>query len=110
LLTLREGNRLRVFEITVVRRIFRLKRDEVTGEWRRLHNDGLCELYCPPNVIYMIKSRRMRPIGRPRCRRTDKIKMGPKEMRWGDIDWIDMAQDTVRRKTLVNMVMNLWCP
>jgi hypothetical protein len=106
LLTIREENRLRVFKITLVRRIFQPKRDEVKGEWKRLHKEGLCELYCSPNVLCKIKSRRMRLIGRPRSRRMDKIKMGPKEMRWGGIDWIDMAQDKDKRKTLVNMVMN----
>jgi hypothetical protein len=90
-LTLREECRLRVFENRVLRRIFGPKRDEVKGEWRRLHNK---ELYSSPNIIRVIKSRRLRwaghvasmverrgayralvgkpegrrPLGRPRCR------------------------------------------
>jgi hypothetical protein len=58
--TLREGQRLRVIENRVLRRIFGPKRDEVTGEWRRLHNEELNDLYSPPNIVRVIKSRRMR--------------------------------------------------
>jgi hypothetical protein len=58
-LTLREEHRLRVFENMVLRRIFGPKRDEVTGEWRRLHNEELNDLYSSPNIIRVIKSRRM---------------------------------------------------
>jgi hypothetical protein len=54
-LTLREERRLRVFEYKVLRRIFGLKRDEVTGEWRKLHNEELNDLYLP-NVIRVMKS------------------------------------------------------
>jgi hypothetical protein len=57
---LREKLRLRVFENRVLRGIFGLKRDEVTGEWRKLHNEKLKDLYCSPNIVRMIKSRRMR--------------------------------------------------
>jgi hypothetical protein len=57
-LTLREAQRLRVFENRVLRRIFGTKRDEATGEWRRLHNEELNDLYSPPNIIRVIKSRR----------------------------------------------------
>jgi hypothetical protein len=93
-LTLREENRLRVFENRVLRRISGPKRDEVTGEWRELHNEELHILYSSPNIITQIKSRRTRwvghvarmgeernvyralmgkpegkrPLGRPRCR------------------------------------------
>ena len=62
-LTLREERRLRVFENRVLRRIFGPKRDEVTGEWRKLHNDELNDLYCSPNIFRMIKSRRLRWAG-----------------------------------------------
>jgi hypothetical protein len=60
LLTLREEQRLRVFENRVLRRIFGPKRDEVTGEWRRLHNEELNNLYSTPSIVRVIKSRRMR--------------------------------------------------
>jgi hypothetical protein len=63
-------------------RIFGLKRDEVTGEWRRLHNEELDDLYSSPNIIWVIKSRRMRWAGNVAC-------MGEKEVHtgfwWGDL-------------------------
>jgi hypothetical protein len=59
-LTSREEHRLRVFENRVLRRIFGPKRDEVTGEWRKLHNDELRDLYSSPSIIRLIRSRRMR--------------------------------------------------
>jgi hypothetical protein len=62
-LTLREEHRLRVFENRILRRIFGPKRDEVTGEWRKFHNEELHILYCSPNIIRQIKSRRMRWAG-----------------------------------------------
>jgi hypothetical protein len=62
-LILREEHRLRVFENRVLRRIFGPKRDEVTGGWRKLHNEGLRKLYFSPSIIRMIKSRRMRWAG-----------------------------------------------
>jgi hypothetical protein len=62
-----EERRLRVFENRVLRRIFGPKRDEVTGEWRRLHNEELCALYCSPNIIWVIKSRRLRWTGHVAC-------------------------------------------
>jgi hypothetical protein len=98
-----------VFENRVLRRIFGPKRDEVTGEWRRLHNGELNDLYSSPNIIRVIKSRRMgwaghlarmgegrgtyrilvgrpegrRPLGRPRRRWEDNIKMDFQEVEWG---------------------------
>ena len=68
-LTLREESRLRVFENRILRRIFGPKRDE-NGEWRRLHNEELHSLYRSPTG--------KRPLGRPRCRWEDNIRMDPK--------------------------------
>ena len=62
-LTLREERKLRVFENMVLRRIFGRRRDKVTGEWRRLHNEELNYLYSSPNIVRVIKSRRMRWAG-----------------------------------------------
>jgi len=62
-LTLREERKLRVFENMVLRRIFGPRRDEVTGEWRRLHNEELKDLYSSPSIVRVIKWRRMRWAG-----------------------------------------------
>jgi hypothetical protein len=112
LLTLREEHRLRVFENRVLWRIFGPKRDEVTGEWRKLHNEELNDLYCSPDVVRSIKSRRMRwvlcvahmeerkyayvglvekpvrkrPLGRLRHRWEKYIEVDLQEVGWGGMD------------------------
>ena len=66
---MREEYRLRVFENRVLRRIFGPKRDGVTGEWRKLHNEELNDLYCSPDIVRVIKWRRMRWEGHVACMR-----------------------------------------
>jgi len=109
-----EERKLRVFENMVLRRIFGPRRDEVMGEWRRLHNGELNDLYSSPNIVRVIKSRRMkwaghlahvgeeravyrvlvgkpegrRPLGRPRRRWGDNIRMYLQEVECGYVDWI----------------------
>jgi len=135
-LTLQEERKLRVFENRVLRKIFGLRRDEVMGEWRRLHNEELNELYSSPNIVRVIKSRRMRwaghvarmveergvyrvlvgkpegrrPLGRPRRRWADNIRMDLQEVGCGYVDWIGLVQDRDRWRTLVSAVMNLRVP
>jgi hypothetical protein len=75
-LTLWEEHRLRVLEHMVLRRIFRPKRDEVTGEWRKLHNGELHILYSSPDIIRRIKSSRMRCTGNVACMRGEKCVQG----------------------------------
>jgi hypothetical protein len=125
-----------VFENRVLRRIFGPKRDEVTGEWRKLRNEELRDLYSLPSIIRIIKSRRMRwvghvarmgenrnayrllvgkpegkrPLGRPRRRWVDNSRMDLGEVGWGDVDWIGLAKDRNRRRALVNSVLNLRVP
>jgi hypothetical protein len=66
-LTLGEEHRLRVFENRVLRRVFGPKTDEVTGEWRKVHNEELNDLYCSPNIVRVIKSIRIRWTGHVTC-------------------------------------------
>ena len=75
-LILREECRLRVFENKVLRRIFGPKRDEVTGEWRRLYNKELYALYYSPYIIRVIKSRRLRSAGHVACMGTGEVHIG----------------------------------
>jgi hypothetical protein len=135
-LTLREERRLRVFENRVLRRIFGPKRDEVTAEWRKLHNEELNDLYSSPTIVRVIKSRRVRwaghvarmgegrgmyrvlvvkpegkrPLGIPRRRWEDNIKMDLQEVVCRSMDWIQLAQDRDRWWALVNAAMNLQFP
>jgi hypothetical protein len=112
------------------------KRDKVMGGWTKLHNKELHNLNSSPSTISMIKSRRIGwarhvarkgekrnayrilvgkpegkiPAARPRRRCVGNIKMDFREIEWGGIDWIDLAQDRDQWGDLVNMVMSLWAP
>jgi len=125
-----------VFENWVLRRIFGPKRNKVIGEWRKLHNEELNTLYSSPNIVRVIKSRRIRwagyvarvgerkgvyrvlmgkpegkrPLARPRCRWEDNLKIDLQEVGCGGMDWIDLAQDRDRWRALVNAVMDLGAP
>jgi hypothetical protein len=103
---------------------------------RKLHNEELYNLYSSPNIIRIIKRRRMRraehvarmgekrnayrilvgkpegkrPLERPRCRWVDKINIDLRVIGWDGMDWIDLVQDTVQRRALVNTVINLRVP
>jgi hypothetical protein len=131
--TFREEHRLRVFENRVLRRIFEPKRDEVAGNWRKLHNEELHGLYSSPSIVRVIEARRMRwaghvarigevkgaynilvgrpegrrPLGRTRRSWEYRIKMDLREIEFGEVDWIHWAQDRDRWRALVNTVMNL---
>jgi len=133
---LREERKLRVFKNMVLRRIFGPRRDEVTGEWRRLHNEELNNLYSSPNIVRVIKSRRMRwaghvarmgeerglyrvlvgktegkrQLGRPRRRWVDNIRTDLQAVGCGCMDRIELAQDGDSWRTLVSAVMNLRVP
>jgi hypothetical protein len=130
--TLREGHRLRVFENRVLRRIFGPMRDEVMGDWRKLHNAELHNLYSSPDFIRQIKLRRMtwaghvagmgegrnvcrvllgkpegkKPLGRPRRRSEDGTKWTLERL-VGGVEWIHLAQDRDRWRAAVNAVTNL---
>jgi len=134
--TLREERRLRMFEIGVVRRVFGPKRDEVRGERIKLHNEELSDLYSLPNILRVVKSRRMRwagdvarigegrgvhrvlvgkpegkrPLGRPGRRWEDNIKMDFQEVGEGCGDWMELAEDRDRWRALVSTVRNLRFP
>jgi hypothetical protein len=123
-----------VFENRVLRRIFGPMRDELTGVWRKLHNEELHGLYSSPSIVRVIKARRMRwvghvarmgevrvaynilvgrpegrrPLGRPRRRWENNIKMDLREIGFGDVDWIHLAR--IGTGALVNTVMNLRAP
>jgi hypothetical protein len=134
-LTLREEHRLRVFENRVLRKIFRHKR-KVDGSWRKLHNDELHSLYSSPNIVRVIKSRRMRwaghvacmgegrvvyrvlvgrpegkrPLGRPRRRWEDNIKLDLREIGIDGANCIRLAQARDQWRAFVRTVMNLRVP
>jgi len=125
-----------VFENRVLWRIFGPKRDEVTGEWRKLHNEELNDLYSSPSIVQVIKSRRMmwpghvahmgerrdvyrflvgkpegkRPLGRPRHRGEGNIKIVLQEVGCGGMDWIKLTRDRDRWWALLSVVMNLRVP
>jgi hypothetical protein len=127
---------LRVFQNRVLRRIFGPKRDEITGEWRKLHNEELNGLYSLPNIVGVIKSRRLRwaghvarmgegrggyrvlvgkpegkrPLGRPRRRWEDNVRMDLQEVGSGCEDWIGLVQDRDRWRAFVSAVRNLRVP
>jgi len=129
---MREERRLMLFESRVMRRIFGPKGDEATGEWRKVHNEELNDLYCSPSIVRVIKSRMVRraghvafegerrgvyrvmvgkpegkrPLGRPRLRWEDNIKMDLQEVGCGSMDWIELAQDRDRWRALDDAVMN----
>ena len=124
-----------MFENRVLRRVFGPKRDEVTGEWRKLHNEELRNLYSLPNIVLVVKSRRMRwaghvarmgegrvvhrvlvgkpegkrPLGRSRRRWEDNIKMDLREVGGGG-GWMELAQNKERWRALVNTLMNFRVP
>ena len=109
-LTAREERKQRVFENMVLRRIFGPRRDEVTGEWRRLHNEELNGLYSSPNIVRVIKSRRMRWAGHVACMGEERGRIGSwwgnrrERDCWGDLGvdgWIILGW--ISRRLVVGM-------
>jgi hypothetical protein len=124
---------VRVFENKALRGIFGPKRYDVTGEWRKLHDQELLDLFSLPNIIRVMKSRSMkclghvvgmgekrdvyrllvgrpegkRPLGRQRNKWVDNIRMHLVEVGWGDADCIGLTKDRDWRRALVNSVLNL---
>ena len=120
----------------MLRRVFEPTRDEVTGEWGKLHNEKLSDLYSLPNIMRVVKSRRIRwaghvarmgegrgvhrvlvgkpegkrPLGRPRRIWEDNIKMDLQEVEGSCGDWMELAQDRDRWRALVGTVRNLRVP
>ena len=118
------------------RRVFGSKRDEVTGEWRKLYNEELSDLYSLPNIVWVVKSRRLRwaghvarmgegigvhrvlvgkpegksLLGRPRPSWEDNIKTDLQKVGGGCGDWMELAQDRDTWRALVSTVMNFWVP
>ena len=133
-LQIREERRLTVSENRVLMRIFGPKRDEVTKEWRKLHNEEFNDLYCSPHIVRVIKSRILRwaghvacmgerggvyrllmgkpegkrPFGRPRRRWENDFEMDLQEVGCWGTDWIKLAQDRDKWYAILNAVMNLW--
>ena len=125
-----------MFENRVLRRVFGPKRDEITGELRKLHNENLIDMCFFPIILLVVKSRRMRwtghvtrreegivvhrvlvgkperkgPLGRPRRRWEDNIKMDLQEMGGVCGDWMELAQDRDRWRALVSTLINLRVP
>jgi hypothetical protein len=125
-----------VFENRVLRNVFGPKRVEVIGEWRKLHNEELNDLYSSPNIVRVVKSRRIRwtghvarmeedrgaqrvlvgkpegkmLLGRPRRRWEDNIKMNLQEVGGVRGDWIELAQDRDRWRALVGTVRDFRVP
>jgi hypothetical protein len=134
-LTIREKCRLRVFENRILRRIFGLKRYE-NGDWKSLHNEELHNLYRSPNIVRVIKSRRLRwashvvrmkedrsafkilagkpigkrSLGRLRHRWEDNIRMNLRKIGINTRNWAVSAQDIVYWRALVNLALNYWVP
>ena len=127
---------VRYFPIHLLCNVNKYLENMCTGEWRRLHNEELNDLYSSPNIVRVIKSIRMRwaghvarmgedrgvyrvlvgkpegkrPLGRPRRRWVNNIRMDPQEVGCGYVDLIGLAQDRDRWRTLVSAVMNLRVP